>query len=278
MESSRSSRPSHDDTLQSESADRVVKTESATGSPRHSFTDMTFKLSPTPVPSTEASDIGAATPSGPPRKKGVASVAKKAIKRPKNGPIKKAKRSKSEALTSGVDDSGGEQSDNGPYCLCRGPDDHRWMICCEKCEDWYHGECIKMNKEIGENLIEKFVCPLCSTGGLSTIYKKTCALGACKKAARLTQSPPSVFCSNEHAQAWWERMVSRLPKAKAKKGLDDQLTQDEFMAILGSELSGVDENGAWRLAKAPFSDSTSRKVGTNGGKHVIECVPSAATC
>ncbi|KAG6147851.1 hypothetical protein E4U50_001944 [Claviceps purpurea] len=139
------------------------------------------------------------------------------------------------------------------------------MICCEGCEDWFHGECIKLNKDIGEHLIEKFICPNCTTEELATIYKKTCALNACRKAARLTQSEASAFCSNEHAQTWWERMVSRLPKAKSRKGLDDQLAQEEFMALLNSNLEAIDAAGLWTLAKAPFSDTNAHA--TNGAKH-----------
>ena len=28
------------------------------------------------------------------------------------------------------------------YCTCQQPADDRFMIACDKCEEWYHGECI----------------------------------------------------------------------------------------------------------------------------------------
>lgn len=203
------------------------------------------------VPSTEAPDTLAPAPA---KKKGTAAAVKKAPKRPKTAEPKRGPK-RVRASDGGPRGFGSDSdSDNGPYCLCRGPDDHRWMICCEKCEDWFHGECIKMDKEIGENLIEKYVCPNCTTEKLVTIYKKTCALWGCKKPARLSQTQPSVFCSVEHAQVWWERMLSRLPKAKAKADLSDQLTQGEFMAILSSGLAEADEAGVIKLSKVPFSD------------------------
>ncbi|CAI6096613.1 hypothetical protein V2G26_016522 [Clonostachys chloroleuca] len=220
-----------------------------------------------PLPSTETGDSTATMGalSGGIKKKG---TAKKAPKRPrKSGPKKAAKKAKPTpvpgASSAAEDNDDGEEddddeSDHGPYCICRGPDDHRWMICCEKCEDWFHGECIKLSKEIGESLIERFVCPNCTKEGLSTIYKKTCALGTCRKAARLWQDETSVFCSNEHAQVWWERLVSRLPKGKAKNGLNDHLLQDEFMALITSDLSGVDENGLLTLVKMPFQKETTK--------------------
>ncbi|PKK42499.1 hypothetical protein CI102_12173 [Trichoderma harzianum] len=197
------------------------------------------------------------------KKKGTASTVKKPSKRPKS--VRDPKKPKSvrstvgsEANSTAAEDASDEddESDNGPYCICRGPDDHRWMICCERCEDWFHGECVHLAKDVGESLIEKFICPNCTTDNLMTIYKKTCTLGSCRKAARLTHSPPSVFCSDEHAQIWWERMLSKLPKARTKAALSDELSQEEFMALLSSDLATIDGDGSWTL-RAPFSGKPS---------------------
>ncbi|PNY22994.1 Set1 complex component spp1 [Tolypocladium capitatum] len=266
---------SFDDQPRSELIEQTIKTENATDSPPLAagyLVPPPFKSSPTPLPSTETGDA-APMPARAlhPKKKGTASMIKKSPKRPRNGgPGKKTKKAQSERAAGGKDEaSEDEESDNGPYCLCRGPDDHRWMICCENCEDWFHGECIRMNKEVGENLIEKFICPTCTKGDLTTIYKKTCALGACRKPARLKQSQPSVFCSNEHAQTWWERMVGRLPKGQAKAGVSDQLSQEEFMALLNSDLGGTGEDGTWKLAKTPFSAALPKAIGDEGADDAL---------
>ncbi|RDA95354.1 hypothetical protein CP533_3486 [Ophiocordyceps camponoti-saundersi (nom. inval.)] len=190
--------------------------------------------SPAPLPSTEAPD---ATPASK-RKNSTASI-KKRPKRPK----KKSNKTKNSPEESD------DESDNGPYCICRGPDDHRWMICCESCEDWFHGECINITKETGESLIERFICPKCTVGNRVTLYKKTCALDGCRKPARLTQNPSSVFCSNDHGHTWWERMVGRLPKGH----YSDQLSQEELMALLRADLGHVGEDGKWKVARRPFS-------------------------
>ncbi|KIL93451.1 hypothetical protein FAVG1_03432 [Fusarium avenaceum] len=217
-------------------------------------TQLSSSKSPSyPPTSTEPSNMAGHAAS---KKKGTASTIKKSAKRPKNtGGPRAAKKARAAPSGEAPESAGSEleESDHGPYCICRGADDHRWMICCENCEDWYHGECINMSKEIGESLIEKFVCLHCTNENLKTLYKKTCALGGCRKAARIAQDEQSVFCSNEHAQTWWERMVAKLPKAKGKGSINDQLSQEEFMALLGSDLSGIDEEGLWRLFKTPFS-------------------------
>ncbi|KAL9468607.1 hypothetical protein ACSS6W_010301 [Trichoderma asperelloides] len=244
-----------------------IKSESAVNSPMPPFSETipAFKSS-TPLPSTETAETTDPAPPMPgptsaaKKKKGTASTVKKVPKRPKSvREPKKPKSAKStEANGTAAEDASDEDdgSDNGPYCICRGPDDHRWMICCERCEDWFHGECVHIAKDVGESLIEKFICPNCTTDSLVTLYKKTCTLGSCRKAARLNHSPPSMFCSDEHAQTWWERMLARLPIAKAKAALSDELSQEEFMALLSSDLATIDGHGSWTL-RAPFSGKQS---------------------
>ncbi|KAG5924784.1 hypothetical protein E4U53_003384 [Claviceps sorghi] len=264
MDRSKQAAPSLEDSVYPQFTHQVFRPAPAVSSSRPPVSDVasaSLTSSPAALPSAEPNESAAAatvSPGHAAKKKGTASAVKRGPKKFKPSEAKKhRKRTKTGPVAPGVDQapSGDERSDSGPYCLCRGPDDHRWMICCERCEDWFHGECINMNKEIGEHLIEKFICPNCATEELVTIYKKACALSPCRKAARLSESQPSVFCSTEHAQTWWERMVSRLPKAKGRKGLDDQLAQDEFMALLNSNLGATDASGMWALARTPFSDT-----------------------
>ena len=158
----------------------------------------------------------------------------------------------------GGDRDEGSESDSGPYCICRGPDNHRFMIACDKCEDWFHGECIGMDKYTGENLVQRYICPSCSdeSMGYVTRYKKTCALEDCERPARIydaavADGSASVFCGDEHCQAWWEQLIAELPRAKRghKASLDDALTQEQFMGLLG--MPSKAENG-WTLGEKPF--------------------------
>lgn len=187
-----------------------------------------------------------------PKKKGTAAT-KKGPKKPKSASSKFPKK---ETRTGGSpqDDEEGssdDETDNGPYCICRGPDDHRWMISCDVCEDWFHGECVNLRKDLGEKLIERFVCPNCTDGKMHyTKYKKTCSFGSCTNPARLygQKDTRSVFCSNDHCDAWWASMVSTLPTKAAFKRALEVLTQEDFMGLL---FSTADEGG-WKLGDKPF--------------------------
>ncbi|KAK2144497.1 hypothetical protein LSH36_751g01049 [Paralvinella palmiformis] len=46
------------------------------------------------------------------------------------------------------------------YCICRSSDCSTFMIGCDKCNEWYHGECINLTQEEA-NHIKHFYCHLC---------------------------------------------------------------------------------------------------------------------
>jgi len=46
------------------------------------------------------------------------------------------------------------------YCLCRKPDMGEFMIQCEKCEEWYHGNCVHVTPDVAET-ISSYICPIC---------------------------------------------------------------------------------------------------------------------
>ena len=58
----------------------------------------------------------------------------------------------------GDEEDEGEEGSDEVFCVCRGPDNHTWMIACDgSCEDWYHGKCVGMDERDG-NLIDKYIC------------------------------------------------------------------------------------------------------------------------
>lgn len=167
-------------------------------------------------------------------------------------------------------DDGDDESDHGPYCICRGPDDHRWMISCDVCEDWFHGECVSIDKTIGEALIQRYVCPGCTDGkGVNvTRYRKTCSLEGCYLPARIYEDAGaggkhgslkrggnySVFCSDRHAEEWWEQMVRSLPNNGRLKAKEADLTRERFMGLLNASTvqQSVEGEEPWSIGKKPF--------------------------
>lgn len=48
------------------------------------------------------------------------------------------------------------------YCFCGKEyvDGQQYMICCDLCDIWYHGDCIGITQQVGET-IDDFVCKFC---------------------------------------------------------------------------------------------------------------------
>lgn len=168
-----------------------------------------------------------------------------------------------------------DESDHGPYCLCQGPDDHRWMISCDVCEDWFHGECVSIDKTVGEALIQRYVCPRCTDDkGINvTRYRKTCSLDGCLMPARIYEDAGgvggrkkpgpgargnySVFCSDRHAEDWWEQLVRSLPENGRLKAKEADLTRERFMGLLGADQvqNAVEGEEPWSIGKKPFGET-----------------------
>ncbi|EPX71831.1 Set1C PHD Finger protein Spf1 [Schizosaccharomyces octosporus yFS286] len=83
----------------------------------------------------------------------------------------------------------------GPtYCLCKGPDDGRWMLGCDGCEDWFHGECVNIPESYDELTVQYF-CPSCTASGHGvTAWRRKCRLRECSKPAEAS----SKYCCHEH--------------------------------------------------------------------------------
>lgn len=51
---------------------------------------------------------------------------------------------------------------NALYCICKSPyDGTRFMIACDKCDQWFHGECIGISEKQGE-FIDLYFCEDCA--------------------------------------------------------------------------------------------------------------------
>ncbi|XP_064420632.1 death-inducer obliterator 1 isoform X2 [Latimeria chalumnae] len=53
---------------------------------------------------------------------------------------------------------------NALYCICRQTHNNRFMICCDRCEEWFHGDCVGITEARGRLLErngEDYICPNC---------------------------------------------------------------------------------------------------------------------
>lgn len=58
----------------------------------------------------------------------------------------------------------GDEDPGKLWCVCREPHNNRFMICCDKCEDWFHGTCVGVTRAMGRQLEAKgleWICPNC---------------------------------------------------------------------------------------------------------------------
>lgn len=99
--------------------------------------------------------------------------------------------------------------DDKLYCVCRQPyDDERIMIACDRCDNWFHAQCLGVAEGAIE-LIDIFICPPCEPATEQrTSYKARCHRGGCTHAARL---PLSRYCSDACGMHEVLARLSRLP-------------------------------------------------------------------
>lgn len=68
-------------------------------------------------------------------------------------------------LLSDSDESWNSEDDpDRLWCICKQPHNNRFMICCDTCEDWFHGKCVNVTKAMGQLMEQQgkeWMCPNC---------------------------------------------------------------------------------------------------------------------
>ncbi|KAJ7487650.1 hypothetical protein B0H11DRAFT_2014248 [Mycena galericulata] len=195
---------------------------------------------PAPKPKGKASDVPAGT--GPPAKV----KAPSAISRKSGSAAASASRSRSTSVMHGgsVGPDSSEKhedeeedalvaaaaEDDKLYCVCKTKyDEDRFMIACDKCDEWYHTQCVDM-PDLVVDLVDQFFCPLCIEKNpnlsLKTTYKPRCRYGldhpepdspkACHKPA---QGAFSKYCSPECGLNNIKKRIETFTKNGGKKEL-----------------------------------------------------------
>jgi COMPASS component SPP1 len=72
-----------------------------------------------------------------------------------------------------IDEEEEEEESRNVYCICRTSDTNKFMIGCDKCEEWYHGICINITEHEAQR-IQLFYCQTCRQKDqtLQIIYKE----------------------------------------------------------------------------------------------------------
>ncbi|CDQ61534.1 unnamed protein product [Oncorhynchus mykiss] len=100
----------------------------------------------------------------------------------------------SPSSSSSSSDSGDDEGydPNALYCICRQKHNKRFMICCDRCEEWFHGDCVGITEARGrlmERNGEDYVCPNCTTKKSQTAKPNGKPKAAAPGALKAEQSP-----------------------------------------------------------------------------------------
>ncbi|KAM6946859.1 death-inducer obliterator 1 isoform 2-T3 [Lycodopsis pacificus] len=90
--------------------------------------------------------------------------------------------SSSSSSSSSIDSDEGGYDPNALYCICRQKHNKRFMICCDRCEEWFHGDCVGITEARGrlmERNGEDYICPNCTAKKNQVVRPATTILSAC---------------------------------------------------------------------------------------------------
>ncbi|XP_008550107.2 uncharacterized protein LOC103573034 isoform X2 [Microplitis demolitor] len=135
-----------------------------------------------------------------------------------------------EDMESEIDDddeeenSDSEDDPNRLWCICKRPHNNRFMICCDVCEDWFHGKCVHVSKAMGKQMEEQgieWVCPNCSKKKVEQVHKvsKPSTIKSNK-----TESPPSQSVETSSPQSS-EKSGKPMPSVKQNVSSSLAVTQ-----------------------------------------------------
>lgn len=89
--------------------------------------------------------------------------------RPIHKPLDDEHVSGNELDSSNEEEEESEDDPNKLWCICNQPHNNRFMICCDTCEEWYHGKCVNITKTMGQQMEaegREWICLFCKVSKL----------------------------------------------------------------------------------------------------------------
>ncbi|XP_065350906.1 CXXC-type zinc finger protein 1-like [Cloeon dipterum] len=101
-----------------------------------------------------------------------------------------------------------EENTKEAYCICRSSDSNRFMIACDNCEEWYHGDCINISEKDAK-YIKQYFCVRCQEDdrSLKVVYKPR------KKEKGLTPLTPTSSQPKKRNDKYEEKKQKKRDKA-----------------------------------------------------------------
>ncbi|XP_055327867.1 death-inducer obliterator 1-like [Paramacrobiotus metropolitanus] len=129
------------------------------------------------------------------------------------------------------DDANSSVNQTKLYCICKKPYGNRFMISCDKCDEWYHGTCVGVSKAQGKNYARKnlpWFCPPCR--------KKNTALSNAVPVVKVEATKPVVSAPSEE--------ITSSDKEKGVPPSDSSSGNDVTSAETSSVETGREKTGA----------------------------------
>ncbi|CAH1977659.1 unnamed protein product [Acanthoscelides obtectus] len=93
----------------------------------------------------------------------------KPVFKPVHKPLDDEHVSGNELDSSNDEEEESEDDPNKLWCICNQPHNNRFMICCDTCEEWYHGKCVNITKTMGQQMEaegREWICLFCKDPSL----------------------------------------------------------------------------------------------------------------
>ncbi|GAA6221817.1 death-inducer obliterator 1-like [Lates japonicus] len=145
--------------------------------------------------------------------------------------------SSTSSSSSSTESDDGGYDPNALYCICRQKHNKRFMICCDRCEEWFHGDCVGITEARGrlmERNGEDYICPNCTAKKNQVVRPATSILSASTEASK-TKAPSSAESSSATAErantsgadsSWTAAQAAAAPPSSTSTGTEEKGAED----------------------------------------------------